>query len=210
MRLVSVNVSMGTEVEWQGREVTTGIFKRAVSGRVMVRHGGVEGDRQADLSVHGGEYKAVYAYAREHYDWWRTELGRELSYGMFGENLTIDELPELEVSVGDTIRVGSALLEAVQPRQPCYKLVIRFADDSIQRRFLESGRWGVYFRVLEEGFVKAGDHVRFEYRDPHAIPVRDLPRLLQDPGVAPEEIGRALEVTSLPPQWAHKLRARLG
>lgn len=210
MRLVSVNVSPGRTVRWKGRDVDTGIFKEPVTGPVRVGRDNLEGDRQSDLRVHGGEYKAVYSYASEHYAWWRGELGRDLPSGTFGENLTTEGFPEEEACVGDRFRVGSALLEAVQPRFPCFKLGLRFGDDSIIERFLESGRWGVYFRVVEEGVLRAGDGMTPVGRGPARFPVPGMLRLLLSeakPGETPE---RALASPGLPPAWREKFSAMLA
>jgi MOSC domain-containing protein YiiM len=206
VKVVSVNVSAGVTLPWRGREVATGICKRPVAGRVMARRTNLDGDRQSDLAVHGGPDKAVYGYALEHYDWWRTELGRDLPPGMFGENLTLAGLPEEEICVGDRFRVGRAVLEAVQPRLPCHKLGLRFGDDGMVRRFLDAGRFGVYFRVVEEGEVGAGDLVERLRRDPDRFPVRELARLLLEPGRDPAAARRALGLRALPAAWAETLR----
>ena len=174
MRVASVNVSAGTLIEWQGRRVLTGIFKQPVADRVRVRRNGLDGDRQGDLTVHGGELKAVYSYSMANYEWWNRELGRVLPPGMFGENLTIDGLDEEVVAVGDRFSVGSAILEAVQPRLPCYKLGIRFGDPMMVKRFMQSGRFGTYFRVVSEGDVGAGDEVHLVHHDPASAPIASL------------------------------------
>jgi MOSC domain-containing protein YiiM len=205
MRLVSVNVSLVRTVRWQGHDVETGIFKAPVEGPVRIGRTNLDGDRQADLRVHGGEHKAVYAYAAEHYGWWSKELGRTLPFGAFGENLTIEGFPEEEVCVGDRFRIGGAVLEAVQPRFPCFKLGLKFEDEGMIERFLESERWGVYFRVASEGVLRAGDEVIPEHRDPTRFPVPGLLRLLLSKGGAPEELKRALSAAALPPEWRAKI-----
>lgn len=207
MRVVSVNVSLGRTIQWRGREVHTGIFKEPVTGRVMIRRANVDGDRQSDLTVHGGEFKAVYAYASEHYAWWSRELERELPPGMFGENLTIDGLDESAVAIGDRFAVGGAVLEAVQPRLPCYKLGIRFEDALMPRRFMRAGRPGIYFRVVEEGDVGAGDPVTRTYEEPHRISVAALVSLLRLETRDPELARRVLDVPALPPSWRELLHA---
>jgi MOSC domain-containing protein YiiM len=211
MKLVSVNVSLGRTARWQGREVETGIFKEPVAGPVRVGRENLDGDRQSDLSVHGGEHKAVYAYAAEHYEWWKTELGRALPFGAFGENLTIAGFPEEEVCVGDRLRIGGAVvLEAAQPRFPCFKLALRFDDARIVERFLKSGRWGVYLRVVEEGLLRAGDAVVWERRDPARFPVPEILRLSLAETKAPSDLRRALAAEALPPEWREKFSALLG
>ena len=157
MKLISVNVGLPRVVRSNGDSVTTGIFKEPVAGRVMLRTLNLDGDRQADLSVHGGPSKAVYVYPAEHYDSWKRELPEmELPWGMFGENFTATGLAESELNIGDQFRVGSALVMVTEPRMPCYKLGIRFNRPDILKRFLASGRTGFYFAVLQEGEVEPG------------------------------------------------------
>jgi MOSC domain-containing protein YiiM len=201
MQVVSVNVSLARLVTWRGHEVRTGIFKEPVTGRVMVHRTNVDGDRQADLSVHGGEFKAVYAYSADHYSWWARELGRELSFGMFGENLTITGFDENEVGIGDRFAIGSAVLEAVQPRLPCYKLGIRFDDPQMTKRFMKSGRCGVYFRVVEEGDVGAGDSVVCTHQEPVRVPVPALAAWVDAATPDVDLARRALSVAALLPEW---------
>jgi len=205
VRVVSVNASLGRTVNWQGRVIETGIFKKPVEGRIFVGKLNLDGDRQSDLNVHGGKYKAVYAYALEHYNWWRRKLRQDLPFGAFGENLTIEGFPEEEVCVGDSIRVGEALLQAVQPRLPCFKLGIRFNDAKMVKHFFESGRWGVYFRVLETGFVASGDFVSWVDRDPLRFPIPELVRLHLSRNKDPAKLKIALKLNALPPEWRENL-----
>ena len=156
-KVLSVNLALPRTVTWNGQEILTGIFKRPVVGRVAVRELGIEGDGQADLTVHGGVMKAVYAYPSEHYDYWQRELKKELTWGMFGENLTTVGLVENSVHVGDQFRVGSAELEVTQPRFPCYKLGVKFGDMEMVQRFQHSGRSGFYLKVRSKGEIEAGD-----------------------------------------------------
>src|SRR5215470_14852392 len=152
MRIVSVNVGLPREIVWKGVTVRTAIFKEPVAGAVAIRELNLAGDQQADLSVHGGSDKAVYAYPAEHYEYWRKQLPDvSLSWGAFGENLTTDALWEDTLCVGDLLRVGSAVLQITQPRMPCYKLALRFNRDDMIKRFLLSGRSGFYFSVIEQG-----------------------------------------------------------
>ena len=160
MKLLSVNVGQPREVSYNGKSVSTGIFKAPVEGQVMVRKHNLDGDRQADLRVHGGVDKAVYAYPSEHYDYWKRELDRnDLTYGTFGENLTVEGLLEDGVHIGDVFRVGEAVVEVSQPRVPCFKLGIKIGNPGFLKPFLASGRVGFYFRVLEEGEVGADDAI---------------------------------------------------
>ena len=157
--VLSVNVALPRTVTWNKRKVVTGIFKRPVLGRVTVRELGLEGDGQADLTVHGGVAKAVYAYPSEHYDYWLHELKRDLPWGMFGENLTTVGLSEDSVRLGDRFRFGSAELEVTQPRFPCYKLGIKFGNMEMVQRFQDSGRSGFYLAVRSEGEIATGDPI---------------------------------------------------
>src|SRR5229473_7687031 len=174
MKMISLNVGLPREVIWHGRSVTTGIFKEPVAGRVVMRKLNLDGDRQADLTVHGGDYKAVYCYPMEHYRYWKKELpGRELPMGMFGENLTTEGMLENEVHLGDRFSVGSAEVVVTQPRLPCYKLGVRFGADDMVKRFLVSGRTGFYLAVTREGKVGSGDEIALIGRDANAVPVSE-------------------------------------
>lgn len=177
MRVKSIAVGQPRIVQWQGDEVLTSIFKTPVAGPVKVVPHNLEGDRQSDLEVHGGEYKAVYAYAAEHYHWWEQRLGRELDPANFGENLTISEFAESEVCIGDIFRVGGAELEATIPRLPCYKLGIRFGDPMMVKKFTQARRWGIYFRVAGVGEISVGDRVEIAERHRLRIPVYDVVRV---------------------------------
>ncbi len=222
MKLVSVNTGLPREVTWHGRIVTTAIFKEPVKGRVILRKLNLEGDRQADLSVHGGEHKAVYCYPLAHYAYWKKELpGRDLAMGMFGENFTIDGIPavgatsglaEDTVHLGDRFSIGSAELVVTQPRLPCYKLGVRFGSDDMVRRFMVSGRTGFYVAVTREGEVGADDEIKVIARDANGVPVSEITRLYTakrygDADVA--SVRRALRVAELPEDWKAYFRERL-
>jgi MOSC domain-containing protein YiiM len=213
MKLVSVNTGLPREVIWHGRSVTTAIFKEPVEGRVALRKLNLDGDRQADLSVHGGEYKAVYCYPIAHYDYWKRELpGRDLPMAIFGENFTTDGLLEDSVNLGDHFSVGSAEVVVTQPRLPCYKLGIRFQSDDMVKRFLASGRTGFYFAVTREGEVAAGDEIKLIARDPNAVPVSEITRLYITKRYGDDDVTslrRALRVVALPESWKEYFRARL-
>lgn len=175
MEITSVNVGMPRRIEWQGRVVETGIFKEPVSGRVRVNRFNLEGDRQADLTVHGGAEKAVYVYPAEHYPFWRGELPElEFPRGAFGENLTTSGLTESTVHIGDRLGIGSAEFVVTQPRMPCYKLGVRFGRPDMPKRFMRSGRTGFYLAVTREGDVGAGDAIAVLQRHPEAVSVADV------------------------------------
>ena len=212
MKIASLNVGLPREVRWHGSVVTTGIFKEPVERRVALRILNLEGDGQADLTVHGGGYKAVYSYAVEHYAYWKKELGRELPMGMFGENFTTEGLRESEVNLGDRFRVGSAEVVVTQPRLPCYKLGIRFGADDMVKRFLASGRTGFYLAVEREGEVGAGDEIAVIERDRCAVPVPAIVRLYVTKQYGAEELAlaeRVMEVDALPESWKSYFRERL-
>lgn len=178
-RVVSLNVGAVRHVEWQGREVTTGIWKSPVDGRLELRGVNFAGDDQADRTVHGGPDKAVYAYAREDYDYWRGE-GMNAHDAMFGENLTTEGIDLTACIVGERWAVGSTTLEVAQPRLPCYKLGIRVGDATFLRRFLAAQRVGAYLRVIAEGDVGAGDAIDVISRPAHAVTLRDMVSALDD------------------------------
>ena len=213
MKLVSVNTGLPREVMWQGRTVTTGIFKQPVQGRVTLRTLNLDTDRQADLSVHGGAHKAVYCYPIEHYAYWQRELpGGELPLAVFGENFTTEGLLEDAVHIGDTFAVGTAEVIVTQPRLPCYKLGVRFRSDDMIKRFLASGRTGFYVAVTREGEVGAGDDITAIARDPVAVSISEITQLYiaktySDDDVA--AVGRAVRVAALPESWKSHLRERL-
>jgi len=194
--------------------VTTGIFKHPVEGRWALRKLNLDGDRQADLTVHGGQFKAVYCYPLAHYDYWKKELpGRELPMGSFGENFTIDGLLEDSVHLGDRFSVGSAEVVVTQPRLPCYKLGVRFQSDDMVKRFLASGRMGFYLAVTREGEVGAGDEIKIIARDPNAVLVTEITRLYIAKRYGEDDltvVRRALRVAVLPESWKEYFRERLG
>jgi len=210
MKLVSVNVGLPCDVIWKGRTVTTGIFKEPVAGPVSLRRLNLDGDRQADLSVHGGQDKAVYAYPSEHYAYWRDALpGTELPWGMFGENFTTEGLLEDRINIGDRFRIGSALVMVTQPRMPCYKLGVKFGRDDIVKLFLNGGRPGFYFSVLEEGEVEAGAAIELVASDHNNVTVGDIARLYVSERENTELIRRALAVEALPASWRNYLLKQL-
>ncbi|MBC8122553.1 MAG: MOSC domain-containing protein [Gemmatimonadaceae bacterium] len=175
MKLISVCVGLPRQVSWKGKFVTTSIFKSPVSERVMLRSLNLDGDLQADLTVHGGAEKAVYAYPIEHYAYWRQELpGEELPCGAFGENLTIEGLSETTVNIGDRFRIGTAEVMVTQPRFPCFKLNLKFGRDDMVKRFLSSRLSGIYFSVVQEGEVGVGDAIELMNRDQNNVTVADI------------------------------------
>jgi MOSC domain-containing protein YiiM len=212
-RIVSLNVGLPRDVVWHGMNVTTGIFKSPVQGRVALRKLNLDGDRQADLTVHGGEFKAVYCYPVEHYEYWRKHLpGVDLPMGSFGENFTTEGLLESSVHLGDQFSVGTAEVIVTQPRMPCYKLGVRFQLDDMVKRFMASGRLGYYVAVTREGEVGAGDEIKVITRDPNAVPVTEITRLYLAKRFGEKDIvsmQSALRVPSLPDSWKDYFRELL-
>ncbi len=210
MELISINVGLPREVSWKGRTVSTSIFKSPVEGPVKLRTRNLDGDGQADLSVHGGPDKAAYVYPAEHYEFWRGELSdMELTWGHFGENFTTQGLLEEDVRIGDILRVGSALVRVTQPRMPCYKLGIRFGRADMVKRFLASRRTGFYLAVLEEGTVQAGDTFAYVERSTHGIGVADITRLFAFDKDDWATMRRVVEIEALPESWRGYFRDRL-
>src|SRR5580693_9037344 len=217
MKIVSVNTGLPRDVTWHGRIVTTGIFKESVKGRVALRTLNLDGDRQADLTVHGGAFKAVYCYSLAHYDYWKKELpGLPFPMGIFGENFTVnggsDGLTERFVHLGDRFSVGSAEVIVTQPRLPCYKLGVRFQSDDMVKRFLLSARTGFYLAVTREGEVGAGDEMSLLAQDPNAVPVSEITRLYVAKRYGDADVisvRRALRVAALPESWKEYFRQRL-
>lgn len=196
-RVLSVNVGSVRTIEWRGREITTGIWKHAVAGRVTLRGVNFTGDDQADRTVHGGPDKAVYAYAREDYDYWRDVEGVETSPGLFGDNLTTEGLDLTRAVIGERWSVGSTVLEIAQPRLPCFKLGIRLNDALFPKRFMSVTRMGAYLRIVEEGDVGANDEVRVTHTPKHGVTLGDMVEALRDP----EKAAALRAVPRLPEFW---------
>ena len=211
MKLLSVNVGLPREVEWNRRTIRTSIFKAPVSGRVQVRKLNLDGDEQSDLTVHGGVDKAVYVYPSEHYTFWRNELpNADLDWGVFGENFTTQgALDDKAVRIGDRFRIGSADFVVTQPRMPCFKLGIRFGRIDIIKRFLHSGRNGFYFAVVEEGEVAAGDSIELLRRDENGVTVADIVELYTADAAKQDLLQRVSELAALPENWRAYFRKRL-
>ncbi len=212
MKLISLNTGLPREVVWHGTKVTTGIFKEPVLGRIALRTLNLDGDRQADLSVHGGPYKAVYCYPLAHYDYWKKELpNRDLPIGIFGENFTLDAPLEDAVHLGDRFSVGSAEVVVTQPRLPCFKLGIRFDADDMVKRFFLSRRTGFYLAVTREGEVGAGDEMKIISPDPNAVPVSEITRLYAEKRYGPADVAslqQVLRVSAVPESWKEYFRER--
>jgi MOSC domain-containing protein YiiM len=210
LKLISVNVGLPREVYWKGMPVVTGIYKSAVAGPRRLSRFNLDGDAQADLSVHGGAHKAVYAYPVEHYEYWHAELPDiELAWGMFGENFTTEGLLEDEVHIGERFRIGTAEVQVTEPRLPCYKLGIRFGRTDMVKRFLVSRRTGFYLAVVRPGIVEAGDAFERVHRPDHGIAVADLTRVYAFDRDDAITVQRILQIEELSAGWRDYFREQL-
>ncbi len=196
---------------YKGTTISTGIFKQPVSGLVTLHTLNLDGDRQADLSVHGGIYKAVYGYPAEHYEYWRHELPKEkLPPGAFGENFTTEGLSEDDLHIGDRIQVGSSTLMVRQPRMPCYKLAAKFQRDDMIERFLHSRRSGFYFSVEQEGEVEKGNPIELISRNRSGITIAEMNRLIAHDRYNRELLQKAIATAELPESWREYFLPRLN
>ncbi|WP_375434153.1 MOSC domain-containing protein [uncultured Hymenobacter sp.] len=211
MHIVSVNVGLPQDYVWNGKVVRTSIFKHPTSEPVQVYAEHLAGDGQADLRVHGGPNKAVYAYPQEHNAYWQNHLPAEkLGPGAFGENLTTVGLLEKDVRIGDCYQIGSAILMAIQPRRPCFKLGIRLQDDSMVQRFEQARRSGIYFRVQQEGVVRVGDSIILVQPSAHNVTVQDIADNLT---TGPKDLNKIQEILELPylsPSWRERFTQMLA
>jgi MOSC domain-containing protein YiiM len=209
MRVISVNVGLPKDLPVGDWFVPSGISKTPVQGCVRVRTLNLEGDGQADLTVHGGQDKAVYLYPSEHYPFWQQELGRQLEWGSLGENLTTAGITEESICAGDQLQIGSAVLQVTQPRLPCFKLAAKFQRNDIIKTLAGSRKTGFYTRVVHEGSLEAGDSIVLLQRDPVQLSIHKLTDLFFDKQAPRAEIERALSVTALSKSWREHFQALL-
>lgn len=210
MKIISVNVGLPVKVNFGKEIVTTAIFKNPIKHRIKLYKLNLEGDKQADLTVHGGIDKAVYSYPSEHYRFWKNEIKDfEYSWGTFGENLTTEGLLEDLVNIGDQFQIGSAKVIATQPRMPCYKLAVRFGRMDIIRRFMASERSGIYFKVEEEGEIGVEDKIELIKPDENKVTIRDIVRLQTNGGRETDMMNRAIKVKDLPDGWRNYFMEKL-
>lgn len=211
MRVSSVNIARVRSITFRGETHSTGIFKLPVSDRVRVTRMGLAGDRQCDLLNHGGEHKAVYGFSLDHYAHWREVLEKpDLGPGAFGENLTMNGLDEADICIGDQLSIGSSVLEVSQPRVPCFKLGVALGDERAPALFARHFHTGVYFRVLQEGDIGAGDEAAIHHRHPAGISVHALFRAFHDRDYPQRNalLAQAFKLDVLAPEWRTKLRTR--
>ena len=202
MKVVSVNVGLPKTVQWRDQPVTTGIFKSPVEGPVTLRKHNLDGDQQADLSVHGGPTKAVYVYPIKHYTYWRGELPDvDFGWGHFGENFSVEGMDEDSICIGDEFSVGSARVLVTEPRMPCFKLGVRFGRADMPKRFLKSQRTGFYFGVVEEGEVQAGDALELLSKHHDGLSVADVTNLYTTDRGNVAFLKQAGAASALPESW---------
>ncbi len=212
MDLISINVSLPIDIEYEGKLVSTGIFKKPVDAPIFVSKNNLLGDQQVDLENHGGEHKAVYAFSHNHYPYWQKVLGKpDMEYGQFGENLTISGFDESILHIGDQIKLGRCLLEISQPRVPCFKLGIAVGNKKMPRLFVKHFATGIYMRVLQEGVIQKGDNVEIVHRGKHQLSVKKLFRSYFDKDIANAQLllETAMEIPELSPEWREKVELRL-
>lgn len=210
MKLLSVQVGTPRDVLYRGRTTQTGIYKEPVEGHIAVTTLGLAGDHQVDKRYHGGPDKAVYAYASEHYDFWREELERDdLEFGAFGENLTLSGLTDDQVSIGDVLRIGGVLLQVTQPRVPCFKLGIRFGDGGMVKKFHRAAKTGFYLRVLQEGSLRAGDDVTVAQKAENSLSIPEIFYIMHATPIDRIATSKAAALPGLSSSWREELRQRL-
>jgi MOSC domain-containing protein YiiM len=208
MHVLSINVGQPRQIRTSNGAVLTGIFKSPVQGPVALREHNLAGDRQADLTAHGGPWKAVYLYPHEHYSYWTNELpDMELPFGVFGENLTTEGISEESVCIGDQFKIGSAIVQVTQPRMPCYKLALRFGRVDMVKRFWKSGRSGIYFSIVQEGELQRGDSIQQIDAGAERVSVADVVRLFKREVTDPDVFLRAMR-TALHGSWKEEIRVR--
>jgi ferredoxin-NADP reductase/MOSC domain-containing protein YiiM/ferredoxin len=209
--LLSVNVGLPRDVAWQGKTIHTGVWKYPVSGPAMVRRLNIDGDGQGDLNGHGGEQRAVLVYQADSYQHWARHFGRDdLGYGQFGENLTVDGLPDDEVCIGDRYQIGEVEFEVTQPRVTCYRVGVRFGQPELPALLVSHHRPGFYMRVITEGHIQAGDQIIKTRTGPHALSVADIDALLYLPGRDPARLRDATQIPALSPGWQQSFRDLLA
>jgi MOSC domain-containing protein YiiM len=211
VKVVSLNTGRPRELQVNGETVRTSIWKQPRAGRLQVTTLNIDGDAQSDLSVHGGPFKAVYCYPAEHYTYWRQQLpDADLPWGVFGENLTTEGVLEDRISIGDRFRVGTAEFRITQPRQPCFKLALRFGREDIVRRFIEAGRSGFYVSVEREGALASGDPIELLDREADSMTIKEINALRYDARDQQRELQKAAGLSGLAPGWRDHFRRRMN
>ncbi len=212
MKLLSVNVSLAKQIDYNGKLVSTGIFKQPTTSTIAITGNKLEGDEQVDLKNHGGEHKAVYGFAAEHYDFWRNELNKPaLAFGQFGENLTISGLDEATLHIGDQLQINDCILEITQPRVPCFKLGIALDQADMPKRFVQHGATGIYFRVIKPGSFTVNDTIEPIFTHPSKLSVQTLFKAYFDKSFSDADkiMQQAASIAELSREWQQKVQSRL-
>lgn len=211
MKLISVNVSQPVEVEYNGKKISTSIFKKPILEEVLVSEFNLAGDQQVDLENHGGGHKAVYGFSANHYDYWSQHLGQELHHGQFGENLTITDLDEAELCIGDQLQIGECILEITQPRVPCFKLGIALNQKTMPKLFVQHAATGIYFKVLKMGSIQVGNKVEVIYSHPKQLSVQILFKAYFEKGFPNSDgiLKVAENISELSDEWREKVLGRI-
>jgi len=210
MKILSINVSEPKKVMFNGKELITSIYKNPIQGSVEIKELGIQGDRQADMKVHGGYDKAVYGYSFKHYKHWSDKLGRDFTeFGLVGENLTIDDLDEKEICIGDQLKISNCLLEVTQPRIPCYKLGIKMNDRGFPKLFTQSGLLGMYMKVIDAGNITRNDEIEIVKKQENSLSVFEISNLIFNDLNNKDQMNKALDITALTEEIKERFRERL-
>lgn len=210
MKIISTNIAKPTTIIWNGTQVTTGIYKKPIHQPILLGNQGVQNDEISDRNVHGGEFKACYLFSAVHYDYWKTLYPNlHWHYGMFGENLTVSDLNEKNIHIGDIYELGTALVQVTQPREPCFKFGVKFGSQNALKQFIDFGYPGTYIRILEEGFVKTGDTLKLMSKAEDSITTWQFFDLLYSREKKLEHIKLILNNNALPKRKREKLGAFL-
>lgn len=207
LKIISTNIAKPTTINWRGKQITTGIYKNPVSDPIYLGKESVRGDEVSDRKVHGGNYKACYLFSADNYPYWKALYPHlEWDYGMFGENLTVSGLDESKILIGDIYRIGEALVQVTQPREPCYKFGIKFGNQGVLKQFIEHAHPGLYVRVLETGFVKVNDTLTLVEQAKNSLTVQDFYKLVFAKDKNQEHLKLAVNLEALPLRKREKLR----
>ncbi|AUC75641.1 MOSC domain-containing protein [Olleya sp. Bg11-27] len=208
MQIVSTNIAKPTTIEWNGKKQTTGMYKNPTDAGIYLEKEDVKGDEVSDRKHHGGIFKACYLFSEDHYDYWKNLYPNiAFNYGVFGENLTVKGLDETKIRVGDIYKIGTALVQVTQPREPCFKLGIRFGTQTILKQFINHARPGTYIRILEEGFVKPGDHMLLVQAATNSLTTAQLFTLLFSKQKDQSQLALIVDNDAIPLKKRQKLAA---
>ena len=211
MKIISTNTAKPTTIIWKGKEITTGIYKTPTNAPIHLEKEKVKGDEVSDRKVHGGEYKACYLFSLNHYKYWQDLYpDLEWNHGMFGENLTVKNLDETKLQIGDIYKVGTALVQITQPREPCFKFVVKFGSENAIKQFIDHGFPGTYVRILEEGQVKNNDVFELVKHAENSLTIAEFFNLLYAKDKNQELLNLAINNDAIPIKKRNKLKAHLS